>query len=49
MEDATVTLAKSTLILLRDLLEKWINETEGQREVPRTAMRDWHRMNKEVS
>lgn len=43
-EEVTLRVAKSTVLLVKDLLEAWVNETEWSHEVPVTAMRDWHRM-----
>lgn len=40
----TVTMARTTAVLLRCLLADWIVETETQPEVPIAAMRDWHRL-----
>lgn len=44
--DTAVVVARETVILVRDLLMVWIEDQEGQNEVPLTAMRDWHRMTK---
>lgn len=44
----TVTMSKTTAVLLLDLLRDWVQATDTSNEVPITAMRDWHRIREQA-
>lgn len=49
LADTRIELADETWLLIHNLLREWIDAQEAlTREIPRTAMRDWHRISIKV-